>query len=347
MPMTLSISILGPLVIESNDCRLGNVPKKARALLAFLAAQRGQAVGRERLADLLWPHQKSERAYHSLRNCLLELRQALGPSAPRFMVTDHRDCRIRDVVTDLDRFERLANSPHPSELQAAADLYRGEFLAGADIDSDPFQEWLAAERDRTLALVSDILQRLIAALSAAGEYNAAIQSGYRLVVLDPLSELGQRSLIRALALAGRPSEALRQYKSCAETLEREFGVAPDAETQTLAEIILRSNRAGEERNYDLISRINDFPPRVLEAREPSYIGRIYRPDELVPHSGIYQVIHGRQHLAQHTVICTSGNPFPACNICGRGVRFILIEAAHFINRLQCFSLKPVDSAKAD
>src|SRR5438477_11658887 len=53
--MTLSISILGPLVIESGDCRLGKVPKKARALLAFLAAQADQPVTRERLADLLWP----------------------------------------------------------------------------------------------------------------------------------------------------------------------------------------------------------------------------------------------------------------------------------------------------
>jgi DNA-binding SARP family transcriptional activator len=276
MTMTLSISVLGPLVIESNGCPLENVPMKARALLAFLAAQRGQAVGRERLADLLWSHQKSERAYHSLRNCLFQLRQALGSSASCFMVTDHRSCRIREVVCDLDRFERLSRSPHRSELQAGADLYRGEFLAGSDIDSEPFQEWLAAERDRTLVLVCDILLRLIAALGVAGEHGAAIQSGCRLVALDPLSEFAQRALIRAFALAGRPSEALRQYKSCADTLERELGVAPDAETQTLAETILRSNRAGRERNYHLISRINDFLPRALEAKravEPEPVTR--------------------------------------------------------------------------
>jgi DNA-binding SARP family transcriptional activator len=266
--MTLSISVLGPLVIESDHCRLGNVPTKARALLAFLAAQRGQAVGRERLTDLLWPRQRSERASHSLRNCLFQLRQALGPSASCFMVTDHRACRIRDVVCDLDRFERLSRSQDPSELQAAADLYRGEFLAGSDIDSEPFQEWLGAERGRTLAVVCDILQRLIEALGAAGEHGAAIQSGCRLVALDPLSESGQRALIRAFALAERPSAALRQYKSCAETLERELGVSPDAETQALAETILCSNRTGKERNYHLISRINDFRPREVEAQPP-------------------------------------------------------------------------------
>src|SRR5690242_21774775 len=88
--MTLSISILGPLVIDSGDRRLGKVPKKARALLAFLAAQLGHPVTRERLADLLWPYQGSEQARHSLRNCLLELRKALGRGTDTHLVADFR-----------------------------------------------------------------------------------------------------------------------------------------------------------------------------------------------------------------------------------------------------------------
>jgi DNA-binding SARP family transcriptional activator/TolB-like protein len=243
--MALSIGVLGPLVIERDDCRLGKVPKKARALLGYLAAQDGQAVSRERLADLLWPYQGSEQARHSLRNCLLELRKALGPSGARHLVADFATCRIEDVVVDLDRFERLSRSPNRPELQAAAGLYRGEFLADFDIDSEPFQEWLAAERDRTLALICDILQRLTAAQDGAGEADAAIQSGRRLVALDPLSEFGQRALMRAYARAGRRGEALRQYKSCAETLKRELGVAPDAETQALAHEMARSGTTAE------------------------------------------------------------------------------------------------------
>ncbi|HKM72376.1 MAG TPA: winged helix-turn-helix domain-containing protein, partial [Stellaceae bacterium] len=166
--MALSINILGSLVIESDDCRLGKVPKKARALLGYLAAHGGQAISRERLADLLWPYQGSEQARHSLRNCLLELRKALGPSGARYLVADFANCRIQDVVVDLDSFEGLSRSQHRAELQAAADLYRAEFLADFDIDSEPFQEWLAAERDRTLSLVCDILHRLTARQDAAG-----------------------------------------------------------------------------------------------------------------------------------------------------------------------------------
>src|SRR5882672_10284343 len=112
--MTLSINILGSLVIESNDFRIGKLPKKARALLAYLAAQGGQPVSRERLADLLWPYQGSEQARHSLRNCLLELRKALGTGAALHLVADFASCRIQDVSVDLDRFEQLSRSQQRS-----------------------------------------------------------------------------------------------------------------------------------------------------------------------------------------------------------------------------------------
>src|SRR5690348_5945648 len=105
--MTLSISILGPVTIDS-EYSLGKFPKKARAVLAYLAAQNGQSVSRERLADLLWPFQASEQARHSLRNCLLELRKALGRDAAAHLVTDFATCRVQSVDTDLDEFERLS-----------------------------------------------------------------------------------------------------------------------------------------------------------------------------------------------------------------------------------------------
>ena len=267
--MTLSISILGPLVIESGVCRLGKVPKKARALLAFLAAQGGHAVSRERLADLLWLYQGSEQARHSLRNCLLELRKALGRSAAVHLVADFTNCGMQEVEVDLEQFERLARSPHQADLQAAGDLYRGEFLADFDINSEPFQEWLAAERDRTLGVACDVLHRLSAQQDATGEHDAAIQSARRLVVLDPLAEFGQRALMRAYARAGRRGEALRQYKSCAETLKRELGVAPDAATQALAYEIAHS---GGGRN----------PSSALHNRDDA---GFHRPRDLSPDLG--------------------------------------------------------------
>ncbi len=238
--MTLLIALLGPLVIENEHRRLGKLPRKARALMAYLAAQGGRQISRERLSDLLWPYQGSEQARHSLRNCLLELRKALGEGAKHHLLAEFANCRLQEIDTDLHRFEQLSRSQDRAELLAASELYRGEFLADFVIDSEPFQEWLASERDRTLDLICSILQRLTALQDEAGEHEAAIRSARRLASLDPLSEIGQRALIRAYARAGRRPEALRQYRTCAEILKRELGVAPDAETQALANEIARS-----------------------------------------------------------------------------------------------------------
>lgn len=238
--MALLIALLGPLVIENDQKRLGKLPRKARALMAYLAAQTGRPISRERLSDLLWPYQGSEQARHSLRNCLLELRKALAENAGRYLVAEFANCRLQEVDTDINRFEQLSRSQDRTELLTAAELYRGEFLADFVIDSEPFQEWLASERDRTLDLICGVLQRLTALQEAAGEHEAAIRSARRLASLDQLSEIGQRALIRAYARAGRRPEALRQYRTCAEILKRELGVAPDAETQALANEIARA-----------------------------------------------------------------------------------------------------------
>jgi DNA-binding SARP family transcriptional activator len=115
------------------------------------------------------------------------------------------DCRLQHVSVDLDRFERLSRSPHRCNLQAAADAYRGEFLAEFDLDSEPFEEWLAAQRDRTLAIVCDVLHRLTTEQDAAGELEAAVQSGHRLVALDPFSEAGRSNTCLCASWAPRGS----------------------------------------------------------------------------------------------------------------------------------------------
>jgi len=262
--MGLLIGLLGPLVIENDQRRLGKLPRKARALVAYLAAQGGRPISRERLSDLLWPYQGSDQARHSLRNCLLELRKTLGQSALRYLAAEFANCRLQDIETDVDRFEQLSRSKDRTELAIAAELYRGEFLADFVIDSEPFQEWLASERDRTLDLICGILQRLTASQDEAGEHEAAINSARRLAALDPLSEIGQRALIRAYARAGRRPEALRQYRTCAEILKRELGVAPDAETQALANEIAHSGGVIEPSGGRPAGRPAEIRPTISE-----------------------------------------------------------------------------------
>ena len=57
--------------------------------------------------------------------------------------------------------------------------------------------------------------------------------------------------------------------------------------------------------------------------------RIYKPHDEVPYSGVYDVIHDKNHRVKHQVTCVAGKPFPPCRGCGSEVRFQLaVKATH-------------------
>jgi len=123
-------------------------------------------------------------------------------------------------------FEHLAKS---GQLFEAAALYRGDLLDGHGVRDGAFDDWLLIERRRLHDLAVEVLSRY--AGSQAGE--AGIETALRLLQIEPEREETQRLLMRLYAAANRRPLALRQYEVCRETLQRELGVEPDAETEAL------------------------------------------------------------------------------------------------------------------
>jgi DNA-binding SARP family transcriptional activator len=217
-----------------------DLPKKAQALLAYLAMNRGHAIPRDRLADLLWSTSGPEQGRQSLRQSLAAVRRALGADARGLVETVGADVQLAAsgaVDVDVHRFEMLAQSTARADLAAANELYRGEFLAGFDVPSEPFMDWVRVERTRLEATACGTLGRLVAALSEAGEHDAAIAAAQRLIAFDPLREDGHRLLMQLYASVGRRAEAVRQFAVCTDSLRRKLGVAPDAQTIALARAI--------------------------------------------------------------------------------------------------------------
>ena len=59
-------------------------------------------------------------------------------------------------------------------------------------------------------------------------------------------------------------------------------------------------------------------------------GRRYRAGDTVRQSGIYEVIHDRDHREAHEVVMISGEYFPDCETCKDKVRFRLVRTAPYI-----------------
>ena len=230
------------------------------ALLVYLACQ-DRPLGRDELAELLWPERTQEQARMNLRVALYRLRQQIDPY---LLITRQNLALNPDAVVDLDarQFERHLAA---GELAMATALYRGDFLGGFYLDGSPaFEQWALLERERLRTLAIGAYQQLIDQAATAGQLDAATAYAQRLLQLDPLHEPTHRQLMRLLAHAGQRSAALAQYETCRTLLASELDVTPDEVTIALQERIRTQAQDIAVEDGATTSRRLTAPPPVAE-----------------------------------------------------------------------------------
>ncbi|MFN8464547.1 MAG: BTAD domain-containing putative transcriptional regulator [Caldilineaceae bacterium] len=211
------------------------------ALLVYLACQ-DRPLGRDELAELLWPERTQEQARVNLRGAIYRLRGQIEP----YLLVSRQNLALNpnaDIDLDARQFERQLAA---GELATAVALYRGDFLAGFYLDGSPaFEQWALLERERLRNLVLSAYGRLVDQAATAGQLDAAIAYAQRLLQLDALHEPTHRQLMRLLTQTGQRSAALAQYEICRKLLLSELGVAPDEMTTMLYERILTHGQDSE------------------------------------------------------------------------------------------------------
>jgi DNA-binding SARP family transcriptional activator len=239
---SLVIRLLGPLEISAAGRPVVVDTRKALAIVALVAAE-GRPFARDELTAMFWPDADDESARGALRRTLSSLRTAVDGPGLRIERT-RVALDLETSTVDLADLERLASTPSRANLEAAAALARGPFLAGFAVrDSPAFDDWQAAKAVRVERKVGDLLDRLADVRVAEGDVPGAVEAARRRVELDPLDEAGQRRLIDLLAQSGDRAGAIRQYRSLVALLDRELGVAPLRETTDRYESI-REDRPG-------------------------------------------------------------------------------------------------------
>ena len=239
----LKLTLLGDFRPSSKPAPALVLPtRKTQALLAYLALPLGQAHPREKLASLLWGDMPDAQARGNLRHALSRIRKALPRTARPGMLLDGPSVAPGPSAVDVDvaRFERLVADGRPDALEQIAGLYRGDLLAGLALAERPFEEWLTSERERLHELAIQALGRLFTHQQKAGAAEPAVQTGLRLLALDPLQEPVHRAVMRLYARLGRREAALRQYQLCVDALKRELSTPPEAETTQLYQEIQRA-----------------------------------------------------------------------------------------------------------
>ena len=133
-------------------------------------------------------------------------------------------------------------------LQQAVDLYRGPFLDGFSLPTNPeFETWITQERSAWEHLYLQALGDLIEEYVARDERDAAIACAQRYLATDDLAEDVHRRLISLYAEIGDRNAALRQFERCAAALERELGVSPLPATRAAYQAVLEDRRPPPKR----------------------------------------------------------------------------------------------------
>ena len=254
----ISLAMMGPFQIKVDgrtdvDFRT----RKVQALLIYLAVEPA-AHNRDLLLNLLWPGLPEKSARSNLRQILYYLRQIL-PEAEQtttpFILANRQDIQLNPeapLTIDTRQLESLVERVNihthmdiylcrkcHQHLQAAVDLYRGNFLSDFYLDdSNEFEEWALARREYFRRRVLDALETLTTVAIRGSDYAAAQTLAERQLEIDNLRENAYRQLMEALARNGQREQALAIYNTCRRVLAEELGMAPTTRTTDYYEKIL-------------------------------------------------------------------------------------------------------------
>ncbi|WP_433088090.1 BTAD domain-containing putative transcriptional regulator [Dactylosporangium sp. CA-052675] len=250
----MQIRLLGPFEVRADDGALADVPgARLRGLLAALALRAGHAVPKATLVDWIWGEQPPADASNALQRLVSRLRKVLPDGAVEGHLDGYRLAVPADAV-DAVRFERLLGA---GQVREALALWRGAAMQDVGLPDSPAFD-AAAERLEGMRLAA--LEERFDAETGHGGGAELVTELTDLVAAHPLRERLAGALMRALAAAGRDSEALLVFQRAKEALADSLGVDPGPELSALHVALLRGElgRREEYRRTNLPAELTTF-----------------------------------------------------------------------------------------
>jgi DNA-binding SARP family transcriptional activator/tetratricopeptide (TPR) repeat protein len=217
--------------------------RKARTLLALLAAARGTPVVTDRIVEALWHDEPPADPAANVATLISRLRRTVGQD----VVVGLPGAYVLGGAWSLDLVEaqqwcaqaagRAAADEHAlaETAAAAAQDLLGSGPALPDEDDD---DWVLEVRREVDALRRDARHQRVAALLEIDPARAVPVASAG-VAPDAYDERAVRDLMRALAADGQVASALAAYDRLARTLREDLGTAPDRATADLHLALLR------------------------------------------------------------------------------------------------------------
>jgi predicted ATPase/DNA-binding SARP family transcriptional activator len=171
----------------------------------------------------------------AVRTSISRLRRAVGADVLQTVPPGYR----LHASVDLIEFDRLISVARSTDdpaarftLESALSMWRGDPLA--EFDDEP---WARAAVQRLDDLAADATSDLVVLLLADGEVATAIDRLHPLIATHPYRDRPRALYLRALTMAGRRTEALREYQAYRRLLVNDIGTEPSASLAELDRLI--------------------------------------------------------------------------------------------------------------
>jgi DNA-binding SARP family transcriptional activator/tetratricopeptide (TPR) repeat protein len=265
----VEIGLLGEVSARVGGHTVELGPARQRCVLAALAVDVNRAVSVAQLTERVWGLEPPLRSRATLHSYLSRLRQAFaGTDAVTLASRSNGYALVADEsAVDLLRFRALRDQARrqrddqavASTLDEALKLWRGEPLTGIGGEwAELTRDRLAGERDAAALELVDVRLRL-------GQGPELLPTTSTFTASRPLDERAAGQHMRALAQAGRISEALEHFRAIRARLIEELGTEPGAELRALHEELLLSDHEAAAPPVGV--------PRQLPSAPARFVGR--------------------------------------------------------------------------
>src|SRR5215469_3082236 len=256
--------MLGSFEVRTDDGVLADMPgARLRALLIALALEPGRVVPKATLIDWIWGEHPPSDAANALQRLVSRLRKVLPDGLVEGQPGGYR-LTVEPGAVDAVRFERLLSQARADEgplrirlLREALALWRGPAMQDVGLpDSAAFDAAVTRLDGLHLTAMEDRFDAEV----RLGHGAALVTELTDAVAAHPLRERLVAALMRALAAAGRDSEALLVYQRTREALAAELGADPSPGLSAVHVALLRGElgRREENRKTNLRAELTSF-----------------------------------------------------------------------------------------
>jgi DNA-binding SARP family transcriptional activator len=250
----MRVSVLGQLTVTGEHGELlpaGELPRRARQVLAVLAARHDRIQSKDALADSVWGDDLPGNHVAALEHYVSVIRRRLQPdgsSANWFIVTRSGGylfdtSRAGLDLADLRTLIRRLDAPtpgSPERLAVHADILT--LARQLPFPEDPYAEWAEPVRTEVqVAAVNALLQH--AGSTLCDDPSRSLRLAQEAIELNPFLESGYRAAMTAAIAMDRQDDALRIFERCRQLLDEELGVTPSADLVHLQQQIVTTRTA--------------------------------------------------------------------------------------------------------